>query len=262
MPSSVIETLPEERLPAAHAVVAEFTLTPKTGAAILTATPAAAEAGKYRVLRTAEVDEYDSPVPLAQIGALVALRAAPAENDFTGTARAAAKLSIADAPIETFADVKDLIDTLPKHDAMKNHPDISVDEDNDRVPEERRNAKVTAFLYAASMEGDNDFHLIIGRDPSKSEKYMTAEISGLPPNDAASFATLKSARDSYLQFFADGLPGTSYDFYDPPIPIEVTGSLFFDFSHAKGSRPGPQTLRPRMPVVWEIHPITKIVFEP
>ena len=33
-------------------------------------------------------------------------------------------------------------------------------------------------------------------------------------------------------------------------------------SHATGSRPGPAKLRPNMPVVWEIHPISKIVFEP
>lgn len=254
--------LPEERLPDPSAVLAELTLTPKTGATMGAAAPGAAAPGaQYRVLRTLEVDEYDAPVTAAEIMALAAPRAAPADNDFGGTARKAAKLSIANAQTEVFGDLKDLIDTLPAHNTMKNKDDISTDADNNRVAEERRNVKVTTFLYAASMENDNDFHLIVGRDPSKSEKYMTVEISGLPPNNSPAFAKLNEARDAYFEFFGDGLPGTSYDFYDPPIPVVVEGSLFFDMSHASGSRPGPKTLRPRMPVVWEIHPVTKIVFE-
>jgi hypothetical protein len=88
------------------------------------------------------------------------------------------------------------------------------------------------------------------------------EVSGLPPANSPHFATLNAARDSYLEFFGDGLPGPSYDFYDPPIPVEIEGSLFFDMSHATGSRPGPSKLRPNMPVVWEIHPVSKITFEP
>jgi hypothetical protein len=209
-----------------------------------------------------EVDEYDDPVPVAEIMALAGPRAAPADNDFRGTSRRAAKLSIADASLETFSDLKDLIDTLEAHNKMKNHPDLSTDRNNNRVAEERRSVRVTAFLYAASLEDDNDYHLIVGRDPSKSEKYMTVEISGLPPDTSDAFEKLNTARDAYFEFFGDGLPGTSYDFYDPPIPVEIEGSLFFDMSHATGSRPGPATLRPRMPVVWEIHPVTKIVFEP
>jgi hypothetical protein len=193
---------------------------------------------------------------------LAAPRAAPTDNEFRGTSRKVAKLSIADADTEEFEDLKDLIDTLQAHEVMSEHPDLSTDKNNNRVPEERRNVRVTAFLYAASMEEDNDFHLIVGRDPNKAEKYMTVEISGLPPNNSPHFNDLSGARDSYFEFFGDGLPGTSYDFYDPPIPVVIEGSLFFDMSHAHGGRPGPNKLRPKMPVVWEIHPIRKIEFEP
>ena len=87
------------------------------------------------------------------------------------------------------------------------------------------------------------------------------EISGLPPASAASRARLEKVRDTYMNFFTD-LPGTGYDFYKPPIPVEIGGSLFFDMSHATGGRPGPQDLRPHMPVVWEVHPVTQLVFEP
>ncbi len=130
------------------------------------------------------------------------------------------------------------------------------------MAEERRNARLSAFLYAASREDDNDYHLILGRDPSLPPRYLTVEISGLPHSRSRHFGKLKAAREAYFRFFGNGLPGPTYDFYDPPIPVEVAGSLFFDMSHATGGRPGPQKLRPNMPVVWEIHPVTRIVFEP
>ena len=75
----------------------------------------------------------------------------------------------------------------------------------------------------------------------------------LAPGNAASRAKLENVRDTYMNFFTD-LPGTGYDFFKPPIPVEIGGSLFFDMSHATGGRPGPQDLRPDMPVVWEVHP--------
>ena len=262
MPNGHGTALPQERLPDPSSVLAELTLTPRSGAEMGAAAGPAAAVPQYRILRTLEVDEYDAPVAPAEILALVVPRAAPPDNDFRGNSRKAAKLSIAAAATETFHDLKDLIDTLEAHDVMKNNPNLSTDRDNNRVEEERRNVRVTAFLYAASREEDNDFHLIIGRDPTKAEKYLTVEVSGLPPSSSAHFAKLDAARDAYFEFFGDGLPGPSYDFYDPPIPVEIEGSLFFDMSHATGSRPGPNKLRPKMPVVWEIHPITKIVFEP
>jgi hypothetical protein len=263
MPNGEQGPAPEDRLPERRSVLVEMTFVPRRGAAIGPVAAAAAVAGpRFRILRTLEVDEYEAPLPVSAIMALAAPLAAPTDNNFRGTARKAAKLSIASATTESFDDVKDLIATFPAHDDMAANPDIDTGADNNRVDEEKRNVRVKAFLYAASRESDNDFHLIIGRDPSKSATYMTAEVSGLPPNGSASFQTLNEARNAYFEFFSDGLPGTSYDFYDPPIPVEITGSLFWDASHATGGRPGPSKLRPKMPVVWEIHPVTRIVFEP
>lgn len=260
MPRGRGETLPSDRLPDPSSVLAEFTLTARRGIGLA---PTARGIGPhYRIIRTTEVDEYDPPVSASEISAMRAPLALPTDNKFRGTARKAAKLSIAHADREAFDDVKKLISTFAPHETMANHPDISTDKANNRVAEERRNVKVAAFLYAASREDDNDYHLIVGRNPSKSPKYMTVEISGLPSSGSGHFSKLKKARDSYFAFFGDGLPGATYDFYDPPIPVEIEGSLFFDMSHATGSRPGPTKLRPKMPVVWEIHPVTAIVFEP
>jgi hypothetical protein len=190
--------------------------------------------------------------------------AAPGGDNFRGTARKAAKLSIAAAPVESFNDVKDLIASLAAENSMKNHnPAITTDASSNRVSEEKRNVKVRTFLYAASKENDNDFHLILGRSPNAApEMYMTMELSGLPPSGSPSFAKLDSARSAFKSFFGSDLPGSNYDFYDPPIPVEVEGSLFFDMSHANGSRPGPSSLRSQMPAIWEVHPITRMVFEP
>jgi hypothetical protein len=252
-------------LPAATSVIAQKELIPTRPGRLAALAPGSAglsgSARTYRILRTNEVDPKDAPVAIAA----APFAAAPVSDNFTGTARKAAKLSMSDAKVELFTDLPDLVHSLPSRATMVNHtPAISTDAGQDRVAEEERNVQLRAFLYAASREADNDFHLIIGRDPNAdTPMYMTAEVSGLPEHSAASFATLKAARDAYQTFFgADGLPGTSYDFYDPPIPVEVTGSLFFDMSHASGNGPGPQSLRHDIPTIWEIHPITHIVFEP
>src|SRR5439155_26570028 len=113
---------------------------------------------------------------------------------------------------------------------------------------------------AASREADNDFHLIIGRAPAKSpEMYMTMEVSGLPPKTSPALGSLTAARDAFTSFFGGDLPGFSYDFYDPPIPVTIAGSLFFDINHSTGQRPGPASLKSRMPTIWEVHPLTSMV---
>jgi hypothetical protein len=245
-------------MPAERSVVDQTTHVPQRAA--LAEAQVGTGGRTYRILRTDEFDAKDKAMPVPLFGA----RFAPFGDEFAGEARKAAKLALADAPVADVADVGALIETLPSKTAMVRHqPRITVDPESSRVAEENRNVRLRAFLYAASREADNDFHLIIGDDPnSEPHVYMTSEISGLPPEGSASFVTLKSARDEYKGFFGDNLPNASYDFYDPPIPIEIEGSLFFDMSHANGRSPGPPSLHPDMPTIWEIHPVSKIVFEP
>ena len=237
-------------------------------------------AARYRILRTDQLDPYDKPVSRGAVmaatvgpaaGAPVPAAAAAAKpkgETFQGTARRAAKISLADAKVEVFQDLRDLIQSLPPDKEMKDHkPKIKEDKGSNRVEKERRNVRVSCFLYAASRENDNDYHLILGRDPGEDPVYMTMELSGLPPASSPHRKALSRARDAFNKFFAaDGddlrLPGATYDFYRPPIPVDVQGSLFFDISHASGSKPGPKDLRPDMPTIWEVHPISRIVFEP
>jgi hypothetical protein len=249
-------------MPERSHIVAEKSLAPERRSAEASAAPTSGTR-TYRILRTSETDPYDVPLRPEEVATLGLERFAGFDDTFRGTARKAAKLSIADAQVEAFEDVKDLIETLPAEGNMTSHqPPITTDATSGRVDEENRNVRVRAFLYAASREDDNDFHLIVGRDPDLEPMYMTMELSGLPPEDSEHFSRLNAARDAYEEFFGDDLPGASYDFYDPPIPVEVEGSLFFDMSHSSGSRPGPASLRPDIPTIWEIHPVTTILFEP
>lgn len=253
-------------MPANSSIVGVVGFTPFLGLGpVATASAAAtsrAPAAKYQMILTNEVDAYErKPKPGEVVETFTAFAAG---DNFTGKDRRAAKLSIAAAQIESFDDLRDLLATLPSVAAMKRRqPPVGSGPTSNRVSEEKRNVRVRAFLYAHSRENDNDYHLIIGRDPGESqEMYMTMELSGLPSPNAASFPKLKAARNAYKKFFGSALPGTKYVFPRPPVPVLIEGSLFFDKIHATGQRPGPQSLRPKMPTVWEVHPISKIKLEP
>ncbi len=209
--------------------------------------------------------ESDSSTSTPGAAASPAAAAIPKTEFFKGTARKAAKLSVATTKtIQPFNDLNALIATLPSKKSMVNHnPPITTSANSNRVSEENRNVRVLCWLYAASRENDNDYHLILGRVPGATPlRFMTMELSGLPPVTAASFPALKAARGAFNDFFGPNLPGTSYDFYPTPIPVQIEGSLFFDMTHATGTPPGPSSLRPNMPTIWEVHPITSIIFEP
>ena len=244
----------------------------------------------YRILKTTEVDSYETtptamalrkvlhgklapaPKAIAAAAKLPPVKGRPGKrprggkpapaaggDNFAGIARKAAKLSIAVAPTENFSDVSKLIASLPAVAAMVKL-NISTAANSNRVSQEKRNIHVTGFLYAASAEADNDFHLIVGSSATAAqEAYMTMEVSGLPPAGSPAFVALNTARTTYKQFFgAANLPGAGYHFYQPPIPVQIDGSLFFDATHSTGQAPGPPSLKSRMPTIWEVHPITKI----
>jgi hypothetical protein len=250
-------------LPDPQRVVAEKTASsPVVLAQAFGAAPAAP--ATFRILVTNELDEYDQEPQLAALDAGFALEGF--SDEYTGTDRKAAKLAISSAQAEEFADLKDLIASLtPDKTMIGLH--LSTKADSGRVKQEERNVRLKVFLYAASREGDNDFHLMLGRDPEvvgdgsvEEPMYMTMELSGLPPESFPSFERLQTARQAFKDYFGVNLPGTGYQFYDPPRPVEIEGSLFFDTTHAKGSHPGPKKLRDFIPTIWEVHPISSMEF--
>src|SRR3712207_5436597 len=134
-------------MPEQSAVVTEKILTPgrrSTQASEATAS----ETTTYRILRTSETDPYDAPLQPAEVATLGVERFAGFGDAFRGNERKAAKLTIADAGVEAFEDIKDLIETLPTEEDMISHqPPITTDAASGRVDEENRNVHVRAFLY-------------------------------------------------------------------------------------------------------------------
>jgi hypothetical protein len=189
----------------------------------------------------------------------------PQSDNFNGSDRRRAKLSIPDAPIEEFADLADLVASLtPDFEMINRNPAIATDAESDRVDVERRNVRLRVWLYMAIREGDNDFHLIFGRAPGLTpELYMNMELSGLPPRNSPFFAILKATRDAFKRALQNKLPGRTYVLLPQPLPVEIEGPLFFDITHSSpGNRSGPEILRPFMPTAWEVHPISRFIAEP
>src|SRR6266704_5476326 len=114
--------------------------------------PAMAPAGgvQFRIIHTTEMDEYekDASSPMAFTAA-----ALPTGDNYQGTDRKVAKLSLATTKTEKFADLKNLIESLDGEESMISHsPPITTDAKSNRVKEEKRNVHVPAFIYAASRE--------------------------------------------------------------------------------------------------------------
>lgn len=184
-------------------------------------------------------------------------------DSFAGKARGAVKTSIANAPVQQFESLCDLLQAKGFDWHSAEVPKTK------RSPEEQANVAVDAYLFASKKElpsngGDNDYHLILGCTAQAGTAFLNVEVSGLPKSSATDFATLENARNDYKALFGSNIPGGSYQTYDPPIPVRVTGSLFFDSEHtlkAHGLSPvGPGACKPA--TAWEIHPVTAIEFEP
>jgi len=177
------------------------------------------------------------------------------DDDFSGTDRRVAKTSISSGSIQTVS-FDDFLNGLPDDDEMVDM-NISKDENSNRVKAEKKNVRLeNVFLYAIKRESDNDFHMIIGNE--SGTEFFNVENSGLPESSASAFQKLKTVREAIEDFFGGELCSNKYRKFDPAIPVTVEGSLFFDVDHKKGTV-GPEGLKPK--TAWEVHPITKIVFE-
>ena len=178
-PTALGLSLTRAGMPALDSVVAIFPLAPSGAAVGVTGT-------KYRIIRTTEVDGYEAiATSQGDIGVSLAAAAPPTGDKFQGTDRKAAKLSIVKKKAESFTDLRPLINSLTEESLMVHHvPKITKDSTMNRVDEEKRNVSVRAFLYAASRENDNDFHLIVGRDPAKTPEMYMKSIGYWSPEDA------------------------------------------------------------------------------
>jgi hypothetical protein len=180
---------------------------------------------------------------------------------FTGVERKTAKLTPATGKPDIFADLSTLLDSLPP-DAEMQAAKIAKGPDSGRVAQENKVVTVRAFIYAAKLEMSNDYACILGVDPKQPARFMMVRVSGLPAADSSSFAELEKARNQFKAFLGSrGLkfPGLGYTKYDPPVPVQVTGSLFFNTAHRPGVV-GPTGMQPQ--TTWEIHPVADLEYKP
>jgi hypothetical protein len=183
----------------------------------------------------------------------------PPSEIFPPTAyRAAAKTSFTSAPTETFTALNALFAPLPTDAAMTQQFPALVRRTGNtspRVPLEKRNVKVRAWIYWVAKERDKDFHVLLGSTAqfTTATVLMNTEVSGLPaanPNRSP-FPQRRAGIRAIVANHrnVDGL-------FDPPVPVTVTGSLLWDGEHRSPNTVGPEELQPAK--AWEIHPIKQL----
>jgi hypothetical protein len=214
----------------------------------------------YQILATTdqganEVEELEKNRSALAAGADV-----PPEDVFAGTARRLAKTTIFTGDPKAFASVGDLRDWLPDNDHMVGLQ-IGKGPDVKRVDEEKSNVTVDGFIYAFRKESDNDYHVIVGDAPDAANpRYLNVEVSGIPAAGTdANRDQLKAVRKAFQQAFNLESEGPdSYFRPQPPVPVKITGSLFWDPEHEPPHTVGPQDFQPK--TAWEVHPVSQIEF--
>lgn len=182
-------------------------------------------------------------------------------ESFDGSDRKAAKLSIAPGSAATYNTLADFIQSLPA-DADMGNLNIPTGPTSNRVPKEKHNVHILkVYIYTYTRESDEDYHVILGTTDNKTTTvFFNMEISGLPASNSNSYAKLKSTRDAFTGFFK--IHGCVYGYvpvFNPPVEVEVTGSIFFDALHyTHHNTIGPSGYHPTS--YWEIHPATEIKF--
>lgn len=186
------------------------------------------------------------------------LRRGPASDVFSGKYRAEAKTSFAPGGVETFRTLNGLFGPLPKDNKMaQDFPPLIVRRGNvsPRIALEKRNVRVPAWIYWVARESDKDFHVVLGSTArlTTATMFMNTEISGLPAANPTRSpfpqrrATIRAILANHEN--ANGL-------FVTPVPVTVSGSLFWDGEHRSPNTVGPEGLQPAK--AWEIHPIKQL----
>ena len=153
--------------------------------------------------------------------------------------------------------LKNLFSSLPTIDSMDHY---GLGPDSIRVLPEKRNVHIkTAYLYIVKHEDDNDYHFIFGEKANYQQaKYiMNGEISGLPGNFFKDSAQLRKVRKKAVEFFTS-IKHCNTTNYILSIPIEIKGSLFFDYHHRNNTAKCKDV---QSKTAWEIHPVYDIKFK-
>jgi hypothetical protein len=177
----------------------------------------------------------------------------PPPEVFAGKYRKTAKTSFSSAAVQKFSTLAALFAPLPTDRKMSQQsPGLLAKADTARVASERRTVRVTAFIYWVASEDDRDFHVILGSTArlTSTTIFMNTEVSGLPPEHPTRTPFAQRRKDiRKILKTHENINGL----FKRPVPVFVTGSLFWDGEHRSPHNVGPEVLRPTK--AWEIHPI-------
>jgi hypothetical protein len=214
----------------------------------------------YYILPTGEKGEHDEEELIGNRTVFAKDTGIPESDVFLGKVRKIAKVTIFKGETKTFNSVSELREWLPPDKDMK---DLNIGKgvNVNRVEQEKWNVTVKAYLYTFRKEDDNDYHVIIGDAPgTPGRKFLNVEVSGIPEiGTDENRNQLWNVRKAFREAFELG--GEGPDRYDPlhePVPVLITGSLFWDVEHPPPRTVGPTFASPR--TAWEIHPVSRIEF--
>lgn len=187
-----------------------------------------------------------------------------------GVERWAIKTSLPDHPQKKKVPISELL-------ALPNPVDQETSQyDNVRIPftvgtrrlKEGQIVTTTAWLHLVALQDepsthrDGDYHIQIRTSPEWQDSCLVIEV---PYPDFVPDPALAEKCGKVRQFIKDNLlkgkePGMRGNKLDHPVYVIITGQLFFDLSHVKGSPRGKRGMKSYTP--WEIHPVTAIKFAP
>ncbi len=179
---------------------------------------------------------------------------------FDGSYRAAVKTTIHSGSYRKYTYLSTMLNSLPEDDYMANDLTPPITTATLRVTEEKRNVRITrTYLYGYSKQADEDYHLIVGTTTNPATaRYFNVEVSGAPSDEnAAAYTTLSNVLTTFHTATGGERCGSGYLMYNPPLRLEVRGSLFFDKEHYNEDI-GPAAARPL--TAWEVHPVTYLKF--
>jgi hypothetical protein len=133
---------------------------------------------------------------------------------------------------------------------------------------------LSLFKHEGGKKGDQDYHVVITDQPGQFEedeqkppnghsmvvefpdtKCFAGKTGG--PNTSALAQAITDARAT----FENHIDWPKETRLTQPIPVTVTGVGFFDFDHGQTGRARPRIGADGKRKVFELHPVTEIVFE-
>jgi hypothetical protein len=175
-------------------------------------------------------------------------------EEFRVMYRGAARTSISQSDFERFEAVDSLLKTLPSDEVMR----ANVGRYTPRTQEEDRNVILTCFLYALKKQISGDYSMVIGGAPDgATHGTMMCRIPSVPTRENPTMVFLKSVREKLEQdlFKHMNLDNKIYIYFNPPVPLIIMGSLYYNGLHQPGTM-GPARMKSE--TGWEIGPIISL----